>query len=142
MTKFYNRYQDHNAQKTEETNKLEMIRGMAFYEVIAFIEDTISMSLENVVPIFKLQELATMYKKTMIANGTSLHEAELLHITRFKQQILEHVPCLTESKDGRSIILSLNSEIGQALFEACKSTSQDDGIILVKAANIIRHKLF
>ena len=32
--------------------------------------------------------------------------------------------------------------MGRAPFEACKSTSLDDGIILRKAANIIRRELF
>ena len=77
----------------------------------------------------------------MIANGASINAAESVHTTRFKQRILEYIPCLKESKHGRSILLTLDSEMGRALFEACRSTSQDDGIILARSANIIRRKL-
>ena len=39
-------------------------------------------------------------------------------------------------------MLTLDREMGRALFEACKRNSLDDGILLAKAANIIRRELF
>ena len=53
----YNRYRDHNLKKSEESSELEMIHGIAFSEVVTFVEDTISNSDEDTVPVFKLQDL-------------------------------------------------------------------------------------
>ena len=86
--------------------------------------------------------MKNLYTNKIICFGVSNEVAESVHTTRFKQQILEHFPSLVETKDGRSILLTLDREMGRALFEACKSTSLDDGIILAKAANIIRGELF
>ena len=83
-----------------------------------------------------------LYTNKIIYFGVSNEVAESVHTTSVKQQILEHFPSLVETKDGNSILLTLDREMGRALIEACKSTCLDDGIILAKAANIIRRELF
>ena len=40
------------------------------------------------------------------------------------------------------ILLTLKDEMGRAVFDACYSSTQDDGIIIAKAANIIRRLVF
>ena len=57
-------------------------------------------------------------------------------------QILESVPGLTEAKDGKFILLTLDSELGRALFEACQSSKYDDGHILARAVMIVRKQMF
>ena len=65
-----------------------------------------------------------------------------VHATRLKNQILENVPCLCETKKGKFTLHTLNSKMGRALFEACQNSSHDDGMINAKAASVIRKQLF
>ena len=69
-----------------------------------------------------------------------------VHATRSKNQILENVPCLCETKKGKFTLHTLNSKMGRALFEelyfACQNSSHDDGMINAKAASVIRKQLF
>ena len=141
LSKFYNQYRDYNNKKTAETRRIEQIKGIAFAEVVNFIEDTIEISSDEEVPVFKLTDLEDMYSKKMLYHGATADEADYVHVTRFKAEILNHLPCLVESKNGKSILLTLDTEMGRALFEACQNTSTDDGIILAKAAGIIRRNL-
>ena len=57
-------------------------------------------------------------------------------------KILEEIPGLPEEKQGKDIVLTLDGEMGRAVFEACQYSSQYDGFILAKAAKIIRQDLF
>ena len=65
-----------------------------------------------------------------------------VHATRSKNQILENVPCLCETKKGKFTLHTLNSKMGRALFEACQNSSHDDGMTNAKAASVIRKQLF
>ena len=94
LRELYNRYREHHTKKSEECSKLDIIRGMAFSEVINFVEDTISMAEENTVPVFKLQELKNLYTNKIIYLDVSNEVAESVHTTPFKQQILENFPSL------------------------------------------------
>ena len=65
-----------------------------------------------------------------------------VHSTRLKLQLLEHVPGLCEAEDGRNVLLTLDSEVGQAVFEVCNSNTHDDRIIIAKAVHILWKQLF
>ena len=66
---------------------------------------------------------------------------EYVHDTGFKIKILELIPCLIESKAGRFVLLTLKEDIGRALFEACRSSDEEEGMTLVRAASRIRRTL-
>ena len=78
----------------------------------------------------------------MKAHGASTEMADLEHATRFKEKLLENIPGLCESKDGRCILLTLDGQMGRALFEACGSSNHEDGMVIAKAASIIRRDMF
>ena len=61
-----------------------------------------------------------------------------MHTSRFKQRVLSAVPCLSESKAKKVVVLTLKDEIGTALM---KCSDEDDGIILSKAVNIVLYCL-
>ena len=46
----------------------------------------------------------------MILHGAA---TKYVHVTRLKSQILEDVPCLCETKKGKFILLTIESEIGR-----------------------------
>ena len=78
----------------------------------------------------------------MILHGAATKDTKYVHITRLKNQILENFPCLCETKKGKFILLTIESEMGRALFEESQSSSHDDGMIVAKAASVIRKQLF
>ena len=137
----YNRYRDFYSAKTTDTRERERVIGIALSEVVYFIEETITVSKEGDVPVFRLQELVQMYKEELRSYGLN-DIADYVHVTRFKYKILQLVPCLRESKAGKFILLTLDKDLGKALFEVCRSSAEDNGITLAKAAHIIRSYLF
>ena len=60
-------------------------------QVLQYIEDTIAFSAEEAVPVFRLQDLTSMYKNQMFKQGALQNDAERVHSTRLKLQLLEHV---------------------------------------------------
>ena len=46
------------------------------------------------------------------------------------------------TKSGKYVLLTLNGELGRALFNACFFSCSNDGILLTKGAQIKRKDLF
>ena len=116
------------------------MEGIIFSKVLKFIEESIRASVETTTPEFYLKELTEMNKRHLIAQGTT-ETANSVHRTRLKNAILENVPGLCVTKRGKYVLLTLNSELRRALFNVCLSSYSDDGILLTKAARIIRKYL-
>ena len=104
------------------------------------IEEIIASS--DVSPVFVLKDLVDKYKEILINFGATQDFVEKVHSTRFKEAILKRVGCLCEKRNGRDTLLTLEDHVGKAIFQASKLTSFDEGIILWKAANIVRRYLF
>ena len=83
-----------------------------------------------------------MYNNQLIMHGASPELTKNTHCTRLKEKILDRIPGLCETKKGRSILYTIDGQIGQALFEACISSNEEDGVIISKAAEVIRKVLF
>ena len=116
------------------------MEGFIFSKVLKFIEESILACVETTTPEFYLKELTEMYDRHLIAQGTT-ETANSVHRTRLKNAILENVPGLCVTKRGKYVLLTLNGELRRALFNACLSSCSDDGILLAKAAQIIRKYL-
>ena len=65
-----------------------------------------------------------------------------VHSTRLKLKILEDIPGPREEKQGKDVVITVDGEMGRAVFEACQYSSQNDGFILPKAAKITSKDLF
>ena len=63
-----------------------------------------------------------------------------VHQTYLKNAILENVPGLSATKSGKHVLI-LNSWLRRAPFNACLSSCSIDGILLAKAAQIIKKDL-
>ena len=50
---------------------------------------------------------------------------------------MEEVPGLRESRDGRNVVLSVDDDVGRAIFEACEKSKEDEIIILSKASKLM-----
>ena len=95
-----------------------------------------------VIPLFQLKYLVELYKKQLILHRAVTKDTKYVYATPLKTQILENVPCLCKTKKGKFTLLTLDSEMRRALLEACQGSSYDDGMIIAKAASVIRRQLF
>ena len=92
--------------------------------------------------MFVLKDLVKMYKEILLDLGANEQFIRKVNITRLKESIMKHVSGLYERKKGKDVLLTLEEHVGHAIFEASKTSSFDEGIILNKAAKIMRHHLF
>ena len=113
---------------------------MALSEIVGIIEYVLSFPEKS--PVFVLKDLVKMYKEILLDLGANEEFIRKVHSTRLKESIMKHVSCLYEKKKGKDVLLTLEEHVGHAIFEASKTSSFDEGIILSKAAKIIRHHLF
>ncbi len=114
--------------------------GVALTEIAGMIEDVINSAEKS--PVFLLKDLVKMYKDKLLHLGATEDFTKNLHSTRFKEAVLKRVEGLCEKKHGKNVLLTLEEDVGHAVFEASQSSSFDEGIILCKAAKIIRKHLF
>ena len=87
-------------------------------------------------PVFKLAFLSQMYNKKLGQHGVDA--TVRVHTTRLKERLLAHMPELEAYKPGRDVLIGYRDDIGEAMRQACIQNSDDEGIILVQAANIVR----
>jgi len=115
------------------------LHGIAFAELVAFMED---LRKEDIAPVFKLTDLALMYKTRLEQLGIDV--GGRIHTSRLKERLLSVLLDLQahsqqESK-GKCIVLTFNEDVGPALTKACND--DDDGLHLAWAAQIVRKEMF
>ncbi len=114
------------------------LHGTAFAELVAYIEDF--RMEEGVAPVFKLADLANLYKIRLEQLGVA-NEGRV-HTSRLKLRLLSVFPDLTAHLQGRNVMLSFNDDIGDALKKACHHDSDNDAMHLAQAAKIVRKEIF
>ena len=65
-----------------------------------------------------------------------------VNATRLKDQLLGEIPGLRVQKSGKFVVLTLEEDVGKAVVECSQNTWHEEGIILSKAARIVRRFLF
>lgn len=78
---------------------------------MAYIEDFRSES--SIAPVFKLADLAEMYKARLEQLGAAIDGC--IHTSRLRLRLLSVFPDLTAHLKGRSMMLSFSNDIGDAL---------------------------
>ena len=92
--------------------------------------------------VFYLKDLNTLYQERLRYLGADVNTIKNVNITRLKDQIVNEIPGLSVQKSGKFVILTLQEDVGRALVECSQNTRQDEGIILSKAARVVRRFLF
>lgn len=89
-----------------------------------------------------LKDLREMYQHKLRQLGATDIEIDLVNVTRLKESILAELPGLCEQKKGKHVFLTLDESMGRAIFEASVSSCKDEGVIICKAASIVRKYMF
>ena len=119
---------------------LIMFSGIALLEVTNTIEELIITSTNN--PVFMMKDLRVMYQERLRDLNASSEQIDRVNVTRLKEHILKEVHGLREEKKGKCVLLTMDGTAGRAVFEASLNSTLDEGIILSKAASIVRKNIF
>ena len=111
------------------------LQGIAFVEVIAFIEQSLMTSKEQI-PAFRLSDLIKLYVARLSAIG--VHLETRVHSTRFKKRLLSQFQDMSAYNDKKVVLLVFNHDVGEAIATAAEANYDDDGYILARAAHILR----
>ena len=114
-----------------------VIHGIALAELVSYIEDA-RMDPE-IAQVFKMSDLTDLYTTRIRQLGQDV--GERVHSSRLKERLLSHFPYMDSYKQGRDVFLAFKEDIGHAINVACKRDNDDEGIALVKAANIVRREM-
>ena len=114
------------------------LHGIAFAELMAYTEDF--QMEEGVAPIFKLADLAHLYKLRLEQLGVAIEGR--VHTSRLKLRLLSVYPDLRAHLQRRNVMLSFNDDIGDALKKACYHDSDNDDMHLAQAAKVVRKEMF
>ena len=65
-----------------------------------------------------------------------------VNVTKLKEEILKRAPTLCEQRNGKFILLTLDRQVGKALFNVTQNSHKDDSIMLPRVAKIKRKHMF
>ena len=114
------------------------LHGIAFAELVTYIEDF--RNEDDVAPVFKLVDLAAMYKNRLEQLG--MVSDSRVHTSRLKLGLLSAFPDLKAHVNGRNVMLSFHSDVGMAITKACSQDSEREAMCLARAARIVRREMF
>lgn len=137
LLKLYNRTRVATATVAVENVDLHL-HGIAFAELVSYMEDY--RMEEDVAPVFKLAELAQMYKTRLQQLGAAVEGR--IHTTRLKIRLLSVFPDLIAHSQGqgKDVLLIFDNDIGSALRKACDY--DNDALHLTRAARFVRREMF
>lgn len=140
LANLYNRERAHqNIQEQEKVQahnqKFKDAYPIAFAELITYITELKAVPYNSDPKIFKLADLATLYRQRLEQLGVQKPE---VHATRLKDQLLFHIPELQAHRKGRDVFIAFEKDIGIILQQA---TEYSEAIHLGKAAAIIRRDM-
>ena len=111
-------------------------------DVVNYIKDQIDTCIEvDSTPVFTQKATSDMYNKCLVRHSADEEFTKRTHCTHLWERIMEEVPGLRESRDGRNVVLRVDDDVGRAIFEACENSKEDEIIILSKASKLIRKHL-
>jgi hypothetical protein len=136
LASIYNRARE--PKTYEESDVDTMNHGIAFAELVSYIEDT--RMDEVVAPVFKLKDLVNLYSTRLKQLGTDV--VGRIHSSQLKERILAYFPDMDAHKQGRDVVLISDEDVGSAFRKACEHDADNDAVHLARAANIVRRDMF
>lgn len=137
QTSFYNKYKAYQREQENvqsQKSSQNELRDIAFAELVSYIEYSQTKCEEP--QVFILSDIVKLYTERL----DQLRIDTRVHSTHLKEKLMKSIPDLTESKNGRQVVLTFKSEIGHTMINA--SQSNDNIISMMKLANTIRNEMF
>ena len=131
----YNRARKTKAKGHKGTDEKELISGIAFAELVMYIEETCQLD-EEIAPVFKFSDLAQLYMSRMEQLEVKLDVR--VHTTRLKQRLLAQFSNMQAQNKGRDVLLAFEEDIGAALTKVCEFDSDNDA----SATKIVHSHMF
>ena len=109
-----------------------------FAELVPYIEE--AMLDKETAQVFKLANLVELYQSRMQQLGVKLDTR--VHSTRLKHRLLAQFPDMREHTKGRDVQLVSEEDVGAALTKVCELDSDNDVVLLARAAQTMRRHMF
>ena len=125
LSSLHNKYRAKlNSEKSDATLFKEL-EDKSLIDVIEYVKHTInSCNIVNKAPVFTQQSLIEMYRERLRYHGRSCESidveefAKKVQCTDIRKKIMHPVPGLSSVKTKGRVTLTINDEIGHALFSA------------------------
>ena len=109
-----------------------------FAELVLYIEET--RQDEKTTPIFKLTELAQLYKSRI--EQLKVKVDTRINTTRLREMILAEFPDMQSYKKGRDVLMAFEKDVGAALAKAYGQETDKAAVHIARAAQIVRRQIF
>ena len=87
----------------------QFLLGIALSPVIESFEDKINSSVANAIPVFMIKDLHHLYQEIFQNLDAPEEIINNVNFTRLKEEILKQVLELCEQRDGKFILLTLDT---------------------------------
>ncbi|CAG2210265.1 unnamed protein product [Mytilus edulis] len=121
-----------------ESKKERQIHGIAFSELVSYINET--RSCDETISVYKLSDLCKLYTERKTCLGADV--SSRVNSSRLKDRIVSNFPDLDAYKQGRENILAFKDDIGPALKRVCLEDFDNEFVNISKAATFVRKDIF
>ena len=138
LTSFYNKHRSQQRQSAEKCHQINP-ESLALAEVVSYIEEYGQLG-GDVNHVFKLSDLKALYCERLqkLGGDTTGH----IHSTRLAQKLQQHIPTLEAHNSNSGMILPFKEDVGDALLDACHFDSDDEAVMLMRVAKLVRKEVF
>ena len=137
LTSFYNKHRSQGRHSTKTCPQINP-QSLAFAEVVSYIEEY-GQSGGDMNHVFKLSDLKALYCECLhrLGGDTNGH----IHSTRLAQKLQQHIPTLEAHNSNSGTVLSYKKDVGDALLDACNVDSDDEAVMLMRVAKLVRKEV-
>ena len=89
--------------------------------------------------IFKLSNLVKLYTERITQLGVNV--SSRVNPSRLKEKLLPHMPHLEANKSNYEVILTFKKDIGDVLVLTTKQDTDNDVVVLMRAAQIVCNQI-
>ena len=134
LSMLYRKAQYAKEEGEESEQPRHRLDGIALAELVSYIEELRTSGAE--LPIFKLADLAKMYKSCLQRLGCDT--TARVNTSRLKERLVFQIPGLQAYNKGRDVYLAFGDDVGLALHKAREEDCDEEAMHLAKTAAIVR----
>ena len=134
LSMLYRKAQHVKEEKEESEQPHHRLDGITLAELVSYIEEFATSNAE--LPIFKLADLANMYKSCLQRLGCDT--TARVNTSRLKERLVFQIPRLQCYNKGRGMYLAFRDYVGFAVHKAHEQDCDEEAMHLAKTAAIVR----